>query len=82
MSAAHGEARGAAGVYTMTQPEQAGKLLDRKLGHLRDARPEVVATANPGCMHQLRMACEEDAELSHVRVVHPMELIAERISPR
>ena len=73
---------GAAGVYTMTQPEQAGKLLDRKLGHLRDARPEVVATANPGCMHQLRMACEEDAELSHVRVVHPMELIAERISPR
>ncbi|MGL4512649.1 MAG: (Fe-S)-binding protein [Lacipirellulaceae bacterium] len=67
---------GAAGVYTITQPEQAQKLLDRKLGHLRAARPDVVATANPGCMHQLTMACAADETLKHVRVMHPMELLA------
>ncbi|TWT48818.1 (Fe-S)-binding protein [Botrimarina hoheduenensis] len=71
---------GAAGVYTMTQPEQAQKLLDRKLANLRIAKPDVIATANPGCMHQLRLACREDAELAGVRVVHPMELLAEAVS--
>jgi glycolate oxidase iron-sulfur subunit len=70
---------GAAGVYTITQPEQAQKLLDRKLGHLRAARPDVIATANPGCMHQLTMACAADDALRHVRVMHPMELLAKSL---
>lgn len=68
---------GAAGVYTITQPEQAGKLLERKLGHIKATAPDVLATANPGCMHQLNMACKNDASLAGVRVVHPMELLAE-----
>jgi glycolate oxidase iron-sulfur subunit len=70
---------GAAGVYTMTQPEQAGKLLSRKLGHIQAAKPDVLATANPGCMHQLNMACRDNASLSNVKVVHPMELLAEAV---
>ncbi|MEN0109360.1 MAG: (Fe-S)-binding protein [Planctomycetota bacterium] len=71
---------GAAGVYTMTQPDQAQKLLDRKLGHLRDAAPDVIATANPGCMHQLWLACnEEESTLRRARVAHPMELLAEAV---
>lgn len=70
---------GAAGVYTMTQPEQAQKLLDRKLNNVRTARPDVIATANPGCMHQLMLACKDDPSLSHVRVAHPMELLAESL---
>lgn len=68
---------GAAGVYTITQPNQAGKLLDRKMGNVRQAAPDVIATANPGCMHQLNMACQADENLRHVRVAHPMELLAE-----
>jgi glycolate oxidase iron-sulfur subunit len=70
---------GAAGVYTITQPEQAGKLLERKLGHVKTAAPDVLATANPGCMHQLNMACRKDATLSNIKVVHPMELLAEAV---
>ena len=69
---------GAAGVYAITQPEQAGKLLERKLANLRETRADVVATANPGCMHQLAMACAADPELKQVRVAHPMELLAEQ----
>lgn len=70
---------GAAGVYSVTQPEQAGKLLARKLTNIREAAPDVIATANPGCMHQLNLACRFDETLSHIRVVHPMELVAEAI---
>jgi glycolate oxidase iron-sulfur subunit len=70
---------GAAGVYTITQPEQAGKLLERKLGHVKAAKPDVLATANPGCMHQLNMACRNDTTLSNIKVVHPMELLAEAV---
>ena len=70
---------GAAGVYTITQPEQANILLQRKLANLRSAKIDILATANPGCMHQLTMACSADKELSHVRIVHPLELIAEKL---
>lgn len=70
---------GAAGVYTMTQPEQAQKLLDRKLANVKKATPQVIATANPGCMHQLNLACRDDPALAGVRVAHPMELLAEAI---
>ena len=68
---------GAAGVYTMTQPEQAAKLLARKMTNVKAAAPAVLATANPGCMHQLNMACRADGALDQVRVAHPMELLAE-----
>ena len=68
---------GAAGVYTMTQPDQAQILLDRKLTNVRAAKPDVIATANPGCMHQLNLACRADDSLRHVRVVHPVEVLAE-----
>ncbi len=70
---------GAAGVYTITQPEQAGKLLSRKMQNVKAAAPDVIATANPGCMHQLNLACQADPELKHVRVAHPMELLAEAL---
>ncbi len=71
---------GAAGVYAITQPDQAQKLLDRKLEHLRATKADVLATANPGCMHHLALACKEDAQLQSLRIVHPMELLAEHLA--
>ena len=40
---------GSAGIYNITQPEMSMKLLDRKMAHIGDTRPHVVATGNPGC---------------------------------
>lgn len=71
---------GAAGVYAITQPDQAQKLLDRKLEHLRKTKADVLATANPGCMHHLALACKNDAQLRSLRIVHPMELLAEHLA--
>ena len=65
---------GSAGVYAITQPAQADALLQRKVGHLRDARAAVVATANPGCHLQIVRGLG-DAGLG-MQVVHPVSLLA------
>jgi glycolate oxidase iron-sulfur subunit len=45
---------GSAGVYNVTQPEMAGALLEEKMQHARATGASVIATANPGCILQLR----------------------------
>jgi glycolate oxidase iron-sulfur subunit len=65
---------GAAGVYAITQPEQADLLLQRKLQHVAASGAGVVATANPGC--QLQIARGLRAATQDVPVVHPVSLLA------
>jgi len=66
---------GSAGIYNLTQPEMAGQLLERKVGHIRSTGARIVATANPGCLLQVITGCR-NAGLA-VRVVHPITLLAE-----
>jgi glycolate oxidase iron-sulfur subunit len=44
---------GSAGTYNMLQPEIATRLRERKLGHLRATRADLIAAGNIGCMTQL-----------------------------
>lgn len=74
---------GSAGIYNITQPEMAGRLLDRKLANLQRTGVSVVASANPGCSVQLEAGLRQAAR--DVRVVHPISLLAEafrRTNPR
>ncbi len=66
---------GSAGIYNLIQPEMAGELLERKLGHIRNTGAEVVATANPGCLLQIVNGVRREG--LPVRVVHPITLLAE-----
>lgn len=61
---------GAAGTYTVLQPELSEKLQINKLVALEKNKPQVIATANIGCMLHL----QGDAS---VPVQHWMELLAE-----
>ena len=45
---------GSAGTYSILQPELAGALKARKLQALHEARPDIIATANIGCMTHLQ----------------------------
>jgi glycolate oxidase iron-sulfur subunit len=45
---------GSAGAYSILQPEIAGQLKTRKLGHLTAGGPELIATANIGCLTHLQ----------------------------
>lgn len=66
---------GSAGIYNITQPEMAGKLLERKLANLKRTGVSVVASANPGCSVQLAAGLRQSGH--EVRVVHPISLLAE-----
>ncbi|MDO9225734.1 MAG: glycolate oxidase subunit GlcF [Pseudomonadota bacterium] len=59
---------GAAGTYSLLQPELSGQLRERKLSHLQAARPDLIATANIGCQSLLAAAGD-------VPVVHWITLL-------
>ena len=44
---------GSAGVYSLLQPDLALRLRDRKLGHLAALDPQIIVSANLGCIQQL-----------------------------
>jgi glycolate oxidase iron-sulfur subunit len=44
---------GSAGSYSILQPELSQALRDRKLGHIAAASPDVIVSANIGCIQQL-----------------------------
>jgi len=66
---------GAAGTYAILQPVISGALRSRKLAALEEGEPEIVATANIGCLVHL-------AERSKVPVRHWIELLDERMMNR
>ena len=62
---------GSAGIYNLLEPEAAEQLGRRKAEAVRAAEPDVVATANPGCLLQLRRHLGD----SGIPLVHPVELL-------
>ncbi len=59
---------GSAGTYSILQPEIAGELKTRKLGHLQAGQPELIVTANIGCLTHLQSG-------SSIPVQHWVELL-------
>ena len=66
---------GSAGVYNLTEPEMARKLLDRKIARIRATGATIIATGNPGCLTWIQQGAQE-AGLS-LRICHPIELLNE-----
>jgi len=66
---------GSAGVYNVVQNEISMKVLDEKMGFIASVEPQIIATANVGCMLQFRAGVER----SHLsaRVAHVVELLDE-----
>ena len=58
---------GSAGTYNILQPEIAGKLRERKLGHLEHTGADLLASGNIGCLTQLGGAA--------LPVAHTVELL-------
>lgn len=69
---------GAAGIYNLTQPEMAEKILARKIEAIKGTGAELVTTGNPGCLMQIRNGCKA-AGLT-CEVLHPMEIIARQLA--
>jgi glycolate oxidase iron-sulfur subunit len=71
---------GSAGIYNLVEPDVSNIVLDRKLAHIAVAKPDVVATGNPGCMMQIGAGLVRAG--SNVRTVHPVELLDESYAKR
>ncbi|GIX06497.1 MAG: glycolate oxidase iron-sulfur subunit [Candidatus Poribacteria bacterium] len=64
---------GSAGIYNIVQPEMAERVLQRKMEHVRKVQPDVLATANPGCLLQLQVGVRRAG--LRCPVVHVVELL-------
>jgi glycolate dehydrogenase iron-sulfur subunit len=64
---------GSAGIYNLTQPEMADRLLRRKVRHVVGTKAEAVVTANPGCILQIQAGLR--AEGRDVPVLHLVEIL-------
>ena len=64
---------GGAGIYNLLEPELSRRVLDEKLGNIRDCGAQVLATGNAGCQMQIGAG----ALLSgmDLKVCHPIELL-------
>ena len=64
---------GSAGIYNLIEPKAADQLGERKARNILDTAPEMIATANPGCLLQINAAL---ARLDvTIPTVHPVELV-------
>jgi len=66
---------GSAGIYNVMETEMAMQILERKMAGVNITGAEVIATANPGCILQLRAGARLHG--SGQRVVHVVELLDE-----
>jgi Fe-S oxidoreductase len=64
---------GAAGVYSLTQPEMSLALLDGKMKDAGATGATIIATANPGCLSQLDAGVRRTGGTAKVR--HVVELL-------
>jgi glycolate oxidase iron-sulfur subunit len=61
---------GSAGIYNMLQPQAAADLGRRKADNIRGTRADVLVTANPGCLLQIRKYLEGELPM-----LHPVQLL-------
>ena len=64
---------GSAGIYNLVEPDTARDLGDRKAGHIDAVQPDLIATANPGCMLQMARASARLGRSWPIR--HPIEIL-------
>ena len=71
---------GSAGIYNLVEPEPAAQLGDRKVERIHAVRPDIVATANPGCTLQMAAAARRSGRSWPIR--HPVEILDASIAGR
>ncbi|EID54051.1 glycolate oxidase subunit GlcF [Saccharomonospora xinjiangensis] len=66
---------GSAGIYNLVQPDAAAELGERKAGNVRAVAPDLLVTANPGCLLQIRRYLGDAIPL-----LHPVQLLDRSIN--
>ncbi len=64
---------GSAGIYNITHPEMAARILADKIDHVKRTGAQVVVSGNPGCLIQIGLGLR--AQRIPVETAHPIELL-------
>jgi glycolate oxidase iron-sulfur subunit len=64
---------GSAGVYNLFNPEPARELGDRKAANIAGTGAELLITANPGCLMQVRSAMERQGK--QIKLAHTVQVL-------
>jgi glycolate oxidase iron-sulfur subunit len=64
---------GSAGVYNITHPDIAMQVLDEKMENVQATKPEIIVTANAGCLLQLQLGARRSG--MKAEVLHVMDLL-------
>jgi glycolate oxidase iron-sulfur subunit len=70
---------GSAGIYNLTQPEMADRLLRRKVRNIESTAAQAVVTANPGCILQIQSGLR--ARGLDLPVLHLVEILDRAYAP-
>jgi glycolate oxidase iron-sulfur subunit len=70
---------GSAGIYNLSHPEISRELQKDKVRAIVDVGPDVVVSANPGCMLQVRSGLEERGR-DDLPVLHLVEVLDRAMS--
>jgi glycolate oxidase iron-sulfur subunit len=71
---------GSAGTYNLFQPESSREIGERKVDNVLRVRPDVVASANPGCTLQMQAIARARGE--RLAAAHPIEILDASIGNR
>ncbi|QHS24423.1 (Fe-S)-binding protein [Virgibacillus sp. MSP4-1] len=61
---------GSAGIYNLVQTEMSMQILDYKMKQTQDTQANVIVTANPGCLLQMKMGIEKEGLAYQIKAVH------------
>jgi len=71
---------GSAGTYNLFQPESSREIGERKVDNVLRTRPDIVASANPGCTLQMQAVARSRGE--RLTAAHPIEILDASIGNR
>jgi glycolate oxidase iron-sulfur subunit len=66
---------GSAGIYNLVAPDAAAELGARKAANISAAQPDLVVTANPGCLLQIRRHLDPEDGAAPPPLLHPIQLL-------
>jgi glycolate oxidase iron-sulfur subunit len=71
---------GSAGTYNLFEPKAAREIGDRKVANVMSVKPELLASANPGCTVQIQSILRARGET--LAAAHPIEILDASIAGR
>ncbi|WP_246096217.1 (Fe-S)-binding protein [Paenibacillus sinopodophylli] len=70
---------GSAGIYNLTQPVMAGRILEHKMEHANRTEAHYMLTSNPGCLLQMKAGVLKYGNPEHMEVKHIVDFLYERM---